>query len=734
MHKLQLNSPAGDWDSLRAAIFNGADAVYLGVKIFSARRLANNFSMEELKKAVKFAHMHGVKIYLTMNTLVRNEELETWFRTLEEAYLAGIDAVIIQEIWLASLIKKFFPGLQINASTQASLMNYHGINSVKDIDLAVLARELSEDEIKKIRQHTDRQLEIFVHGHLCISYSGQCLISSLIGKRSGNRGVCASSCRKKYNDAGYLLSAKDLMLANKIDRIYGLGIDSVKIEGRMKSPEYVAIATRTYRRQIDSANHMLKLNENQLSHLKMGFNREFTDGFFSGNRTIVGKDMPMNRGIYLGTVSGRELRLESDLKSGDGVGFFNPGKSSRLEGFVLRKMFKNRTLVNNARKGDIVTIPSRHFSEGSKVYLTSKNIGSELDTILRIKEIDIDVFEESGFLNFRSGDLEIKSDILLQEAKMHALSRKDIEEELEKSADIGVKWKLRKFKIAEKRFMPNSRVTKMRKELEEKLIDSYAPMRESRLGILPSITEKKFDFAPRVVVKVYNIEQLKEANEAGAYAIYFDIFSEDFIKAKGLCTNARFFADTPVILTYEDIAKIEKILDFARPDGIAIGNLGLIDTGFRGEKHGKYSLNVFNDISIAALREKDIIPMVSVELNAKQVMRLKNKELIFYSYGQVPVMHFKGEFRERSLRDEKGYSFPLRLVNGNTEMLYSRPIAIYEHAAELAKSGIKYFFLDLQKESKKIITIYKSILEGENSDISHMKQGTTLGNYNKGVA
>ncbi|MDO8655758.1 MAG: peptidase U32 family protein, partial [Nanoarchaeota archaeon] len=187
MQKLELNSPAGDWECLKAAVYSGANAVYLGIQFFNARRLASNFSLEELKDAVFFAHLHSVKVYLTLNTLVRNEELPMWFETLEKAYLAGIDAVILQELFLAPLIKKSFPGLRVHASTQTSLMNYHGVNQFPEVDLVVLARELNLAEIKIIREHTDKELEVFVHGHLCISYSGQCLISSLIGKRSGNR-------------------------------------------------------------------------------------------------------------------------------------------------------------------------------------------------------------------------------------------------------------------------------------------------------------------------------------------------------------------------------------------------------------------------------------------------------------------------------------------------------------------------------------------------------------------
>jgi putative protease len=736
MHKLELNSPAGDPESLKAAVLNGADAVYLGVKLFSARKLASNFSMDELRAAVKYAHLNGVKIYVTMNTLLRNDELDMWFRTISELYIAGIDAVIIQEVWLSPLIKKFFPRLLVNASTQASLMNHHGINEFKDIDLAVLARELTSDEIKEIRDHTDKRLEIFVHGHLCISYSGQCLISSLIGKRSGNRGICASSCRKRYNEAGYLISPKDLMLADSIDRIYSLGIDSVKIEGRMKSPEYVAITTKTYRQQIDSAMHnqkITKLSEKQVSDLKMGFNREFTTGFFAGNKTIIGKDMPMNRGIYLGTVSGGFLKLGYDLKAGDGVGFFNPGKSADLEGFVLSKISLNRKDVLSARRGDIVSIPSRHFIDGTQVYITSK-AGKPEPIGTKAKGLDISISEESGYLVFTSKGQITRSDIELQEAKQHALGQKDIEDELLKSRSIGIDFRIAGYEVTAGRFLPNSRLTKMRKELEEKILGSCIEKRVPGEIVLPEFATKRFDFSPRLLVQAYSLEQVREADAAGAYAIYYDVFSPDISKAKELCTRSKFFLDTPVILTDADIMKIKRMISEIRPDGITVGNWGLLDIGFSGEKHGKYSLNVFNDITIAALRERGIIPAVSVELNAKQVMKLKNKEVIFYSHGQIPVMHFKGEFKERALTDEMGYTFPLRRVNGNTEMLYSRPIAIFERIRELADSGIKYFLLDLTNDTAGIVGTYQSILNGEKPETSHIKQGTTIGNYNKGVA
>ncbi|MCM2326034.1 MAG: U32 family peptidase, partial [Candidatus Woesearchaeota archaeon] len=570
-------------------------------------------------------------------------------------------------------------------------------------------------------------------GHQCISYSGQCLISSLIGKRSGNRGVCASSCRKRYNGS-YLISPKDLMLAEKIDELRKIGIDSVKIEGRMKSPEYVAITTKTYRKQIDSADKMQRLSERQLSLLKMGFNRDFTPGFFSGEKSIVGKDMPMNRGILLGTVYDKVLRLQSDLKIGDGIGFFNPRQSKKLQGFVLRKMYKDGKETDSARKGDIVSIPSKHFTNGTNVYMTSKDLEKELSESMRFKHIGIDIYQETGFLVFKADDAIIKSDIVLQEAKQHPLDIEQAKEVLMRSREIGVIWDIRKFEVPNNLFMPISKLGNMRKELEEHLLDRHTVKRQSCYEGLPDIAEKRFEFSPRLIVKVYDADQVAEAEDAGAYAIHFDAFSEDVIKARKLCKKARFFLDTPVILTDSDIKKVEEIIRKVNPDGLVIGNWGLLDIEFKGEKHGKYSLNVFNDISVEELRKRSITPTVSVELNAKQVMKFKNKEFIYYADGNIPVMHFKGVYDGKILKDELGYEFPLRIVNNNTEMLYSRPIAVLEHAKELADAGIRYFLLDLTSDVGRITRAYHSILAGEKKDVSHLKEGTTLGNYNKGVA
>ena len=735
MHQLELNSPVGDWDCLKAAVYNGANSVYLGIKFFNARRLAKNFSLEELKDAVFFAHLHGVKVYLTMNTLVRNEELPMWLKTLEQAYLAGIDAIILQEIFLAPLIKRSFPGLRIHASTQASFMNYHGISQFPELDLVVLARELNQAEIKNIRVHTQKELEVFVHGHLCISYSGQCLISSLIGKRSGNRGVCASSCRKNYNKDGYLISAKDLMLANSIDKIYQLGVNAVKIEGRMKSPEYVATTTKTYREQIDAAmkRHFKPITAQQVDNLKMGFNRDFTSGFFENNQSIVGKEMPMNRGIYLGDVYKGLLELQHDLDVMDGIGFWHPHFEGKLKGGIAYKILHEGIEVKHAQKGDKVKIPSPYFFNTAQVYLTSKNEGEDL---LQEKLLSLPLKVTAKVdqpLVFEYEGIVVQSPIALQAAQNQALTEEQLKSELQKSSRFGIHWEIKDLQL-EQVFLPKRFLHQTLQELENKMREKVVPTRTSHFTGVPAAAVKAVEGEPKLIVKAYSLAQLQEAHAAGVDGIYYDVFAADAEMAKQLCTKAKFFLDMPVVVTDADIEKIQQLVNKIKPDGITIGNWGLLDLKFNGEKHGKFSLNTFNDISVNGLREKGVLPTVSAELNAKQVLNMKNKEFIYYAHGQIPVMHFKGAYPQRALTDEMQYTFPLRTVNGNTEMLYSRPIAVFEKVRELINGGVKYFLLDLSRDTTTIIKAYQNIIAGVDKDISMLKKGTTIGNYVKGVA
>ena len=292
--KPELLSPAGDWESLQAAVMNGADAVYLGIHEFNARVHAKNFSLEELGRVVSYCHNQGVKVYLTMNTLVKNSELQHFFDTLSNAYRAGIDGVILQHLSFIEIVKKNFLDLQVFVSTQGAIGNAASASLLKFADRIILPREMPLSEIKKLVS-AGINVEIFVHGALCYSYSGLCLFSSFVSGRSGNRGCCAQLCRQKFNDT-YPLSTKELCLVRQIPELIKAGITAFKIEGRMRSPLYVAVATRLYRKAIDSfLAGEFQLPQKELEEIEIVFNREFTEGFICGEKELTSPEKPMNR-------------------------------------------------------------------------------------------------------------------------------------------------------------------------------------------------------------------------------------------------------------------------------------------------------------------------------------------------------------------------------------------------------------------------------------------------------
>ena len=301
-YKLELLAPAGSFESLKAAILNGADAVYLGGGKHNARVNAANFTEAEITDALDYAHERGKKVYITLNTLMKNHELYDGLKFAEYIYKEGADAVIVQDLGLVKLLRKYLPELNIHASTQMTLANSESVKTIEDLGVnrVVLPRELTLEEIKFICEKSSAELEVFIHGALCVCYSGQCLMSSFIGGRSGNRGLCAQPCRlpwslsedgNKYGDTSYLISPRDLMTIELLPRLKKAGVCSLKLEGRMKSPEYVAIVTSIYRKYVDMLEGLGEkeylVEEADKEILMQAFNRGgFTRGYLEGSRNF----------------------------------------------------------------------------------------------------------------------------------------------------------------------------------------------------------------------------------------------------------------------------------------------------------------------------------------------------------------------------------------------------------------------------------------------------------------
>lgn len=424
-HEIELLAPAGDFECLQAAVQNGADSVYFGGNLFNARASATNFDADELEKAINYCALRNVKTHLTLNTLIKDTEFKDAVLLAKKAYELGIDALIVQDVGLAQFLRKLFPDLSIHASTQMTIHNLEGVQELEKLGYsrAVLSRELSIQEIEYICSHSNIEIETFIHGALCISYSGQCFFSSMVGGRSGNRGRCAQPCRLPYEliekepfsapsgrndkktthtlsfhsnfnhivqresaetviDKGYLISPRDLCSLDFIPQLIEAGVKCFKIEGRLKSPEYVAIVTRIYRKYIDKVLNEEEyiVDEKDILALKQIFNRGgFSSGHLStsANHNLVYKEKPNNMGIYIGNVAGYnklkghiKLLLNEKLAIGDTINFENENTK-----YTVSELMMDSNNIANASIGEKVVIGRMkgNIHVGDKIYkLSSK--------------------------------------------------------------------------------------------------------------------------------------------------------------------------------------------------------------------------------------------------------------------------------------------------------------------------------------------------------------------------
>lgn len=579
--KPELLAPAGGMEAFVAAVENGADAVYLGARAFSARRYASNFSEKELEEVIDYAHLRGVRVYVTVNTLLKEEEVENALKLLSCLREIGTDAVIVQDLGLISLARKYLPDLPLHASTQMTLHNSKGIEFVKKLGInrVVISRESSLEEIKRIKERTGTEIEVFIHGALCISYSGQCLLSSLIGGRSGNRGLCAQPCRKRYRlycegklvktTGSYLLSPKDLNTTSGLGALIKAGIESFKIEGRMKRPEYVAGVVRIYRRLIDrylENPEGYSVSEEEQEALTQLFNRGFTQGYFFENPRweLMSRESPQNRGIPAGTIIGYDsrsnrirVRLSLALSVGDGIMVESAELSPEDKGKIISSMYTRKGQIYSAQTGDIIEIPfDSKVQSGCTVYRTyDKKL---MDSLKKESEsgdlrpkIPVFITATSALgrpIKFEIKDRDsnavtIESEYIVEKAKKQPTSKAQIEKQLSKLGNTLFEAAELHVSMEKDVFIPVGQLNELRtkaiKQLENLRISRWKrkPLEnlqffesEERIGQkTEEKTGKKAEetiqentpMSPLLSVSVYSLEGLEEALESGADRIYF---------------------------------------------------------------------------------------------------------------------------------------------------------------------------------------------------------------------
>ena len=501
MKKIELLAPAGNMKSLYAAIEAGCDAVYIGGYSFSARVFADNFSSDELIEAINYAHLYGVKVYVTVNTIIYESEVEMFMNYIDFLHKNNVDAIIIQDLGMLDLVHKTYPNLELHASTQMHIHNLEGVKFAEKFGLkrVVLARETSIDLIRDIKNNSNIELEVFGHGALCISYSGQCLMSSLIGGRSGNRGSCAGTCRLQYdlieknkdeefkiNKDKYLLSTKDLNSLENIGSLIESGVSSLKIEGRMKREEYIYLVVSIYRKAIDSYYKYGKviIDNNDLLDLKKIYNRQFTKGFLFNekNSSIVNQYRPNHLGIKIGKVIKQDkdfvyIKLNDNVKQEDGIRILNKNEDI---GCILNYIYIDKKLVNKASTGDVIKVRIKGKVNIDDVVIKTTDIEQIKNIELKLNKLDRKV-KINGFVKAKMGDylylkindndniVEVKSDVKIELAKTSFVDKNQIKKQINKLGNTIYEFENLDIELDNNIFISLKVLNELRREATQKL-------------------------------------------------------------------------------------------------------------------------------------------------------------------------------------------------------------------------------------------------------------------------
>lgn len=780
MNNIELLAPSGSMESLIMAVQNGADAVYLGGTRFSARAYASNFTEQELEDAVDYCHSYGVKVNITLNTLLKDSELDEAVSYAQFLYTIGVDALIVQDTGLIYRLRGLLPDFELHASTQLTIHNGEGALyfTEKGIRRVVLSRELSFEEIRHISRDLGVETEIFVHGALCISYSGQCLMSSILGGRSGNRGRCAQPCRLPYDlmdESGvsrakaYLMSPKDITAVDNMDEIIDSGVYSLKIEGRMKRPEYVAAAVKYFREEIEGRKEAYH-RENLLKV----FNREgFSDGYFHGK---TGRDMmsfhyPKNTGVPIGKVSrDGSLTLEEPLRKGDGLRVGEKGLT--VEGIRDRGDVKEK-----AQPGETVKLTGRSTLPEGPLY---KTYDFELmDELKRSHNGPYDrKIELTGTLFFQAGEeaslmVEYKGKTYRRTSKIvetpikAPLTLERVEEALKKSGESPFILTTILVDHFSEGFLPIRELNEMRRLLLEDLVEDQV---KSAKKALPEQTDRephpmKHEIRENLrLVSVSTKEQLTLALEMGVkdlavYPFYRGaryINFRDVAKVLEEHKDIRLYVKVSNILRTElhaIVEKVKKLEDHGRLAGIITNNAGVIRLlGKDFYIIGDYKLNIMNSDALKFYWEDLAMSMVSEELNRQELKGLKNKErYITLVYGRQEMMHSEycpvgatvgGMTREvpcneacmkesYRLKDRMGEEFSVMTdIFCRSYIMNGKPKNLLDSTKDLEHIGIRSLRIDLTTESaEEAREVLHAFLHGEALELPSFNRG----HYKRGV-
>ena len=705
MKVVELLAPAGNMECLKAAVNAGADAVYIGGKNFGARAFADNFSLEELEQAVEYCHLYDVKVHITINTMIHETEIDEVLNYISYLNYLSIDALIVKYLVLINIITQKFKDIEIHASTQINTNNKETVKYLKDLGVTriVFAREMSLDEIKNIDE--DIEKEIFIHGALCVSYSGQCLLSQMIGGRSGNRGLCAGPCRLNYklikeNDGNqeiintngeYLLSTKDLCTIKRIGEILNSGVDSLKIEGRMKKYEYVYLVVSIYRRAIDNYYKYgeTRITKEDMDNLKLAFNREFTHGFLLNekNDNINNPYRPNHMGLEIGKVIGCsnnriKVKLSSPLYQEDGIRIINDNHDI---GFIANKIYKNNLLIREAHKGDIIELDVNEkitrdsivvkTSSKEQEFLIKRLMKKERKTPIKMhftgrigKKIELIVMDN------RNNVVKTISTLEAFKAEKIPVTKKDIFTKLSRTNNTPFRLEIIDIALDKDMFIPLKEVNDVKRraleQLEKIRKENYKKLKENNEE-LKIYDEFKTQDKTYIKCLVRTEEQLKACIDSNIDYIY--VYEDLYNKYKDKYDN--------LILI---LNRINKVYKNHENEHLLVRDLGGIHTYQNNKIITDYNLNISNSHSIYLLNKNNVNTItLSLELDYEHVKEIMN--------------------------NIKGKPNLELVVYGNIETMITKYCILKTHAnnketCDSCKGTNKYYLLDRKNEKYRILT------------------------------
>lgn len=677
MSKVEILAPVGNREMLTAAVFSGADAIYLGIDSFNARRNAENFTTESLKEAVEFCHIRGVKVYLTMNILISDKEMEEAVEKAVSAANCGIDAIITADIGFAKVIKKVLPNMSLHASTQMTVHSKAALPALKEMGFSrvVISREMSKEEIKEFCLEAKKEnieVEAFVHGALCMSMSGQCLLSSMLGGRSGNRGLCAGPCRLPFespNGNEYALSLKDLSLIPYLKELKEMGVTSFKIEGRMKRPEYVAAAVNSCKNALGNEQN----NENGSELLQGIFSRSgFTDGYYKNE---LGSDM---FGIRT------KDDVSASLKSVSAIHDIYRNESQRvtLKGKITIKEGENISLIVTDGKNTVKrkgNIPEKAINRADDSESIRQRISKTGGTPYFFEKLEIDLDEG----------------LCVRVSELNLLRRETLEE-----------------------------ISILRAKVDKPLICEF-----EKLDFSKAETE------PKRVIRVENLSQINE-NVKSADLLVVPLNSD----LKQLPNDIKIAVELPRGISNEETIKKQLAKAKEQGITVAFcGTLSAEqlakDVGFNTVSD--FGFNTYNSYSVKHhFKNGAKAVVVSPELlisDSKRLLSLIPKGII--SYGRIPLMLTRNcpvKFKacedckkDKYLTDRKGIKFPVICKNGYSELLNSRVIWLADKERQGFDFEVLYFTTETPERVEEVLKLY------ENSSAADCEY--TRGLYFRGV-